>query len=122
VNHRSETASALFNRFCHQVPAFKLQEIERVVHDSIGPRPRAVLQGLEARHPVVIDRDDFAVENGRGRPDATGRRGDRGKIACEVFVPPQDQSDALGILERKDTVTIEHDLVGPLSPAWQLSN
>ena len=78
-----DRASLVERRF-QQVPAVAVEDVERVVHESVR---RLVVQGLERRTSFVVESDDLPVDEcllGLKLPDAPRDRLELGGCVLQV--------------------------------------
>jgi len=101
-------------RLARQVPAVEVQQVERIENDVMSSMDRTMLQHLERRSSVGIQRDDFTVDNrairfqfGPGRAAISGLH--RGKASV---VPRSDLKLRAVLHEERAIASLCSNVVG----------
>ena len=109
-----EMLSPHAERQSDQFGAVAGKDIERVVDEHEGARRAAVLQRLEGRLAIRVERDDLAIEDRVAGAQRPRSRHDRRIRTRQVGVSAGFESDALTMLVEQGAIAIPLHLIGPL--------
>ena len=115
-----QQAAAGLERLAAEIASVLVQQIERIEGDGVIRVCRSVLQRLEGRPAVRVDRDDFAVDRRLPGVELSRRRRDARIGRREVLVVARANLDAVAVLDDERPVPVELDLVEPLVAVGQL--